>query len=125
VTVSFSEETAPTVTIPEVTLCLGSSTTLSPQVLPVGDYDYLWSPATGLDNPNVANPTVIGSAVGTFTYSLQVVDNNTGCSTTAEAKVNVIGADVLELISYLVSQWKWKFLSFCFGFNHYLHIRRF
>jgi hypothetical protein len=98
VTVSFSEETAPTVTIPEVTLCLGSSTTLSPQVLPVGDYDYLWSPATGLDNPNVANPTVIGSAVGTFTYSLQVVDNNTGCSTTAEAKVNVIGADVLELI---------------------------
>ncbi|KKK50390.1 hypothetical protein LCGC14_3125500 [marine sediment metagenome] len=39
-----------------------------------GDYAYAWSPATGLSDPNVAQPTLTLDETGTFTYTLTVTD---------------------------------------------------
>ncbi len=46
-------------------------------------YSYSWSPATGLSNANVAQPTVSRSAVGNYTYTLTVTDaqSNTAVDT--------------------------------------------
>jgi hypothetical protein len=97
VTVSFSQETAPQVSIPEQTICVGSSVMLSPQVSPASDYDYTWTAVPGLINPNSAIPTAIGASPGTQVYTLLVVDNNTGCATEAQAVVNVVGSDFVDV----------------------------
>ncbi len=52
---------------------------------------YKWFPATGLSNPDIANPIATPSA--TTTYTLTVTNINGGCITTDEATVSV---DVLS-----------------------------
>ena len=42
-------------------------------------YSYLWSPATGLDNPTIARPTASGAAFGSVSYTVTVYDSQ-GCS---------------------------------------------
>lgn len=54
-------------------ICLGSSTQLNA----TGGSTYLWSPATGLDNPNISNPNA--NPVDTITYYVYGTDSN-GCS---------------------------------------------
>ena len=41
-----------------------------------GDYTYVWTPATGLSDPNVAQPTLNTSSLGTgvFEFTLTVAD---------------------------------------------------
>jgi large repetitive protein len=56
----------------DVTICLGSSTQLNGS----GGTTYLWSPATGLSNPNIANP--VASPIVTTSYILTVY-SNTAC----------------------------------------------
>ncbi|WPP49324.1 PKD-like domain-containing protein [Catalinimonas niigatensis] len=62
------------------TICQGSPVTLggSPSASGgSGNYTYLWSPAIGLNDPTLPNPT----ATLTFnrTYTLRVTDTSTGC----------------------------------------------
>jgi len=67
-------------------ICPGASTPLSSVVTDGngGPYTYLWSPATGLSDPFVANP--IASPSATTTYTLTV---NDGCSPSVTATVTV------------------------------------
>jgi len=56
----------------DVNICTGSSTPLQAS----GGTFYLWSPAVGLSNPNIANP--IASPVSTTAY-IVTVSNGAGC----------------------------------------------
>lgn len=50
-----------------------------------GNYFYQWSPATGLDNPYIANP--VASMVNNVEYTVTVTDVNTGCVATDQILV--------------------------------------
>lgn len=67
---------------PAVSICAGSSTTLSS----AGGVSYSWLPVAGLNNPNISNP--VASPVATTTYTVTVTDN-IGCSNTATVVVTV------------------------------------
>ncbi len=67
---------------PDVTICQGSSTNLNAS----GGTTYSWSPATGLSNPNIANPTA--SPLFTTTYTVTVT-NAEGCIGTDQVTVHV------------------------------------
>ncbi|MCE9540500.1 MAG: gliding motility-associated C-terminal domain-containing protein, partial [Bacteroidetes bacterium] len=54
----------------DVTVSFGTSVTLSG----TGGISFSWSPVTGLDDPNIANPTL--TAVSTITYVLTSTDGN-------------------------------------------------
>ncbi len=71
----------------DVAICPGGSTQLSAS----GAQTYNWSPATGLSNPNIANP-VAAPAVSTA-YSVIGIDQN-GCSGTDTILVTVFPATV-------------------------------
>lgn len=51
-----------------------------------GNYFYQWSPATGLDNPYIANP--VASMVNNMEYTVTVTDVNTGCMATDQIVVS-------------------------------------
>jgi gliding motility-associated-like protein len=57
---------------PDVSICFGSSTQLNAS----GGATYSWAPATGLSNPNIANP--VASPTTTTTYTVYVVTSQ-GC----------------------------------------------
>lgn len=57
----------------DVTICRGENTALNA----TGGVEYLWSPTTGLSNPNISNP--IASPLTTTTYTVSVTDAN-GCT---------------------------------------------
>jgi hypothetical protein len=67
----------------EVMICGGSST----QLLATGGVTYLWSPADGLNNANIANP--IASPGDTTTYQVQITNINE-CNYTDSVRVIVI-----------------------------------
>ncbi len=52
---------------------------------------YLWTPATGLSNPNIANPVFTPSSSGSMTFTLTVTDNNS-CSVTDQVIINTATA---------------------------------
>jgi len=68
----------------DVSICGGSSTLLS--ATQVTNATYNWSPATGLSNANVFNPTATPAA--TTAYTLTVTNTN-GCSATDVVNVTV------------------------------------
>jgi len=72
---------------PDVTICNGSGT----QINGSGGTTYSWSPATGLSNPNIANP--VASPAATTTYVL-TVSNGPSCSSTDMVIVTVGGASI-------------------------------
>ncbi len=78
-------------TCPDVTLCNGTFAYLSAS----GGSSYLWSPATGLNNPNIQNP--VASPIVTTTYTVTVTDD-AGCEYTSDVTVFVspgINIDVI------------------------------
>lgn len=54
-----------------------------------GVYRYSWTPVSGLDNPNAANP--IASIDSTITYTLLVNDSLTGCSQMSAITITLAG----------------------------------
>ena len=54
----------------DISVCEGQSATLSAS----GGNAYVWSPTTGLSNPNIASPTV--TPTSTTTYTVTVTDGN-------------------------------------------------
>ncbi len=60
---------------PDDSICFNGNTQLNAS----GGVTYLWTPVTGLSNPNIANP--IASPATTTTYTVTVTDAN-GCSGT-------------------------------------------
>ncbi len=62
-------------TSPDTTICVQRSVQLNSTTTGGSPgYLYLWSPAAGLDNPNIPNP--IASPDTTTTYTFTVIDNN-------------------------------------------------
>ncbi len=79
---------------PDRTIASGGSTTLEGSASGgVGPYTYSWSPATGLSNPNIAQPTA--SPTATTTYTLTVHDS-LAQSATDSATVTVASAVVAD-----------------------------
>jgi gliding motility-associated-like protein len=54
---------------------------------PIGSNTYVWSPTTGLSNPNIANPTA--NPTGTTTYTVTVTNPTGGCTATDQVVVTV------------------------------------
>jgi gliding motility-associated-like protein len=67
---------------PNVIICPGESV----QLWASGGVHYLWTPATGLDFPNVPNP--VASPATTTVYTVEVI-NAEGCRATAQVMVTV------------------------------------
>ncbi len=66
---------------PDKTVCFGDKITLDAS----GGHTYTWSPATGLDNPNIANPTFTPARNENYTVEYTV----TSCARTDVVKVTV------------------------------------
>lgn len=58
-------------------ICPGDTTTLSPST-PITNATYVWSPATNISDPNVANPDVWPAT--TTWYTLTITDPVSGCN---------------------------------------------
>ncbi|MEZ4884159.1 MAG: T9SS type A sorting domain-containing protein [Chitinophagales bacterium] len=63
----------------EATVCAGESFQLESTIF--GADTFIWSPFTGLDNPNLLNPTIL-SVTEPVTYVLIATDFSTGCEDT-------------------------------------------
>lgn len=68
------------------TICAGASTQLNAS----GGQTYVWTPATGLSNANIANPTA--SPTSTTNYTVQVTNGT--CSSIASVTVTVTNLNV-------------------------------
>lgn len=86
--------------LPEVVAFAGRDTTIIAglpfQMLASGGQTYSWSPATGLSDPNIANPVaMLDGNPGTITYTVQVADQ-AGCTDNASITVKVFktGPDI-------------------------------
>ncbi len=57
-----------------------ASAILSGTITPSGTYGYSWSPTAFLNDANIANPTLFLQGEGSYEYTLEVIDQATGCS---------------------------------------------
>jgi hypothetical protein len=74
-------------------VCSGASIVLGRPDPSGGQWTYQWSPTTGLDDPNIAQPTLFATADETF--SVTVTDPAAGCSATDEVLVDVEASPAL------------------------------
>jgi len=74
----------------DVTICSGANTTLSA----TGGTGYVWSPATGLSNPNISNP--VANPVSTTTY---VVTVTSSCGNANDTVVVTVNSSITASIS--------------------------
>lgn len=75
------------VIIPDTSLCAGTSVMLTPVITPAGSYQYVWTPATGLSNAHIANPTVTTNF--DRTYIVVVTDTISQCERTDTVNVTI------------------------------------
>lgn len=69
------------------TICRGTGITLNA----TGGFSYSWSPATGLSNPNIANPFASPDSTTTYTVTIQTINAvNDTCPQTLSTVVAVI-----------------------------------
>ncbi|WP_198034392.1 DUF7948 domain-containing protein [Dyadobacter tibetensis] len=71
-------------------ICANEATSLPLSVTPAGDYQYVWSPSTGLSNAYVANPTV--STGSSRNYQVTVTDNTSKCQVVKNVAVTIKSA---------------------------------
>ncbi len=84
ITETITVNPQPTITVsPDVAICEGNDTQLTASG---AGLSFVWSPATGLDDPNIANP--VASPTSTTTYTVTGTDAN-GCSGTEQVTVTV------------------------------------
>ncbi|TLU99252.1 DUF7948 domain-containing protein [Dyadobacter luticola] len=108
-------ETLTTKVTPDTTVCENSTISL----LASGGTQYKWSPAAGLSNTNISNPTAIVKE--TMEYSVEIA-NASGCKVTQKVKIAVQkktdfvdmpdtevcqGASVTLSVSGNATQYKW------------------
>lgn len=74
-------------TAPDISVCAGEATAMQLNVSPVGSYQYVWSPATGLSSAYAANPNVTTSF--DRTYAVTVTDNTSKCQAVESVQVTV------------------------------------
>lgn len=126
-TVGVNPVQIPSVTIPDVTVQLGSpGIPFSPQISPMpASYAYTWTPPSGVNNPYISNATAIPGDLGTYTYDLTVTDGN-GCTTVAPARLIVTMSTLpVTLSSFSGSvkncgvQLDWKVLT-ADNFSHFV-----
>src|SRR6266699_1836857 len=72
----------PVISVNSPTICTGANAQLNA----TGGTTYVWSPATGLSNPNISNP--VANPTSTTSYMVTVTDAN-GCMNTAPTSVIV------------------------------------
>ena len=77
-----------------VMVCAGNGVMLNPEVDTSTSYNYLWSPAEGLDDPNSPNP--IATVDANTIYAVSVSPINNVCSFTKEVNVIVFEPPVLD-----------------------------
>jgi hypothetical protein len=91
VTVGVNPLPSPTINLPDVSACLGNtSTVFNPTITPTGTYNYEWSPNNGtLSSIYTAAPHVNLTGIGTTQYTVMVTNPTTGCSNTSVANLTV------------------------------------
>ena len=89
VTVTVDGAVTPTVSA-STTICMGDNT----QLVATGGTTYRWTPATGLNNPNISNP--IASPSVTTVYSVEITRG--ACSDVTETTVTVVPLPVITNI---------------------------
>lgn len=76
---------------PDVVICTGDNATLGTTA--TANYSYSWSPATGLNDPNIANPTVsltnLGKVPVSSDYIVTTTNTLTNCVSRDTVKVTV------------------------------------
>ncbi|TVR77128.1 MAG: gliding motility-associated C-terminal domain-containing protein [Chitinophagaceae bacterium] len=62
---------------PTDTLDAGEPAALNVEVIPTGNYNFVWTPSNTLDNAGIQAPVAVSGT--TTTYNVEVTDLNTGC----------------------------------------------
>jgi gliding motility-associated-like protein len=82
----FFDGTPPVSINPSDTICIGSSTVLNAS----GGISYSWSPATGLSDPSIANPTASPAIQTTYVVTIETVNaSNDTCQQTLSTTIYV------------------------------------
>ncbi len=68
-------------------ICAGSSVELFPEYFPNSPLTFAWSPAIGLSNPNIANPTA--TPLATTTYQVSITSPSGNCVAVVDKLVEV------------------------------------
>ncbi|WP_300660963.1 PKD domain-containing protein, partial [Fluviicola sp.] len=85
-----------------ISLCQGVSTGNQLGLPPVAGNSYSWSPATGLSDATIANPTFSTSVPGTTTYTLTVT-NAAGCTSSDAVIATVFALPVVSFSSNITA----------------------
>ncbi len=96
---------------PNVSICSGGSSLIGTSS--IAGMTYSWSPAAGLSDPNIAQPTVSGTNAGpgnqVTTYTLTVTNTgNGGCTTLSNVDVTILPTIIADA---------GQDVSFCSGFD--------
>lgn len=86
---------------PDKNVCLGATAVLGgipAAQFGAGGYTYNWTPATGLNNPTLENPTLTATGTGTSQYILAVTDAN-NCTIYDTMNVLVVAPPVAGISS--------------------------
>lgn len=126
--VGVNPTSSPTITIPDVTVAVGTEgMPFVPQIAPQpATYTYSWTPAAKLDDPYIAEATAVPGGIGTTTYDLSITDEN-GCTSSAPARLHVVSMITLPvtLSSFAItsrdcySQLSWK-IETAENFSHFV-----
>lgn len=57
---------------------------------------FTWNPTTGVETFVIAEPTITPTEAGSFTYRVEITDDQTSCVATDELEIDVIDPDDLE-----------------------------
>ncbi len=76
---------------PDFSLCRGAEGQLQGS----GGAEYRWSPAQGLSDPNIANPSVVIEA--STAYTLRVIDKE-GCEAEDQVSINVLEPEEIQVV---------------------------